>query len=216
MGMGIKEKMARRAAEELEYGHIVNLGIGLPTMVADYIPAEKQIMLHSENGFLGMGGTPAKGEEDPHLINAGGFPVTINPAGSYFDSLTSFAIIRGGKLDVTILGALQISRSGDLANWIIPGKRVPGMGGGMDLALKARKTIALTTHCAKDGSPKLVEECTLPLTAAGCVDLIITDLAVLKVVPRGLLLVEKNDGITLEELRQKTGTEIITEHEDAT
>jgi acetate CoA/acetoacetate CoA-transferase beta subunit len=205
MGLGIKEKMARRAAAELRHGDIVNLGIGLPTLVADFIDPEKQVILHSENGFLGMGGTPTKGKEDPNLINAGGFPVTLDRGGCYFDSLTSFAIIRGGKLDVTILGALQVSARGDLANWIVPGQRVPGMGGGMDLALKAKKTIVLTTHCAKDGSPKIVEECTLPLTAAGCVKLIITDLAVLEVTPEGLLLLEMDESVTLEELREKTG-----------
>jgi 3-oxoacid CoA-transferase B subunit len=135
--------------------------------------------------------------------------VTLGCGGCYFDSLTSFAIIRGASWDVTILGALQVSGRGDLANWIVPGQRVPGMGGGMDLALKAKKTIVLTTHCAKDGSPKIVEECTLPLTAAGCVKLIITDLAVMEVTPEGLLLLEKDDSVSLEELREKTGASLI-------
>ena len=209
MGLGIKEKMAVRAARELDNGDIVNLGIGLPTLVADYIPDDKKIIFHSENGFLGMGGSPSPGEEDPMLINAGGFPVTINSCGSYFDSLTSFAIIRSGLLDVTILGALQVAANGDLANWIVPGKRVPGMGGGMDLALKAKKTIIMTTHCAKDGSPKIVEECSLPLTALGCVDLVITDLAVIKVTGKGLVLEELNEGVGLDEVIDKTAADLI-------
>jgi len=201
--------MAKRAAEELHHGDIVNLGIGIPTLVANFIPDNIRIVIHSENGFLGIGSSPILGEEDPDLVNAGGFPVTLIPGGSYFDSLLSFSIVRGGHLDITILGALEVSEEGDLANWIVPGKLVPGMGGGMDLAEKAKRTIVLTTHTDKKGKPKIVKKCSLPLTAQRCVDLIITDMAVLKVEKEGLILKEIAESSTVEEVIQATDARII-------
>lgn len=204
MEMGTRELMARRAAQELSRGNLVNLGIGIPTLVAEFIDPALNIVLHSENGFTGLGPAPKKGSEEPDLTNAGGFPVTMLPGGAYFDSLVSFAIVRGGKLDVTILGGLEVNQRGDLANWIVPGKIVPGMGGGMDLALKARKTIVIMTHCTKDGEPKILKECSLPLTARECVNMIITDLAVIEVTPDGLVLREVAQSISPEEVIRKT------------
>lgn len=209
MELGKREIMAKRAAEELHHGDIVNLGIGIPTLVANFIPDNIRIVIHSENGFLGIGSSPILGEEDPDLVNAGGFPVTLIPGGSYFDSLLSFSIVRGGHLDITILGALEVSEEGDLANWIVPGKLVPGMGGGMDLAEKAKRTIVLTTHTDKKGKPKIVKKCSLPLTAQRCVDLIITDMAVLKVEKEGLILKEIAESSTVEEVIQATDARII-------
>lgn len=185
-----RERIARRAAQEIMDGMIINLGIGIPTLVADFIPHDKRVMFHAENGILGTGPTPAKGEENPMLCNAGGFPVTLATGASFFDSATAFAIIRRGLLDMTILGALEVSQSGDIANWIVPGKRVPGMGGAMELAQKAKKVMVLTTHLDKNGRSKVVKECRLPLTAKQAADLIITDMAVLEVRPDGLYLRE--------------------------
>ncbi len=185
-----RERIARRAAQEIEDGMIINLGIGIPTLVADFIPQEKRVMFHAENGILGTGPSPAKGEENPMLCNAGGFPVTLATGASFFDSATAFGIIRRGLLDMTILGVLEVSQTGDIANWIVPGKRVPGMGGAMELAQKAKKVMVLTTHLDKNGRSKIVRECTLPLTAKQAANLIITDMAVMEVRPDGLILRE--------------------------
>lgn len=197
---GYRERIARRAAMEVEHGMIINLGIGIPTMVADYIPAEKKVFFHAENGILGTGPSPAPGEENPMLCNAGGFPVTLQAGASFFDSATAFAIIRRGLLDMTILGALEVSERGDIANWIVPGKRVPGMGGAMELAQKAKKVMVLTTHLDKNGRSKIVQSCSLPLTAIRAADLIITDMAVMEVKEDGLYLREVMAPYTVAEV----------------
>lgn len=209
MGLGARELMAKRAAEEISNGDIVNLGIGIPTLVPDFLSSDINIFLHSENGLLGIGPKPKAGAEDENLINAGGFPCTAIKGASYFDSAESFAIIRSGKLDITILGALEVDEEGNLANWIVPGKRVPGMGGGMDLAEKAKKVVVVTTHTNKNGSPKIKKTCTLPLTAKNCVSLIITDLAVMEVTEEGLVLKEIFESTTIDEVRSKTEAELI-------
>jgi len=197
---GYRERIARRAAQEVENGMIINLGIGIPTLVADYIPVEKQVFFHAENGILGTGASPAPGEENPMLCNAGGFPVTLQTGASFFDSATAFAIIRRGLLDMTILGALEVSERGDIANWIVPGKRVPGMGGAMELAQKAKKVMVLTTHLDKNGRSKIVQSCNLPLTAKEAADLIITDMAVMEVKEDGLYLREVMAPYTVAEV----------------
>jgi len=199
-----KPRIARRVAQELEDGELVNLGIGLPTMVADYIPDDIDITLHSENGFVGLGPTPPEGEGDKDLINAGGQPVTIREGGAFFDSATSFAIIRGGHLDTTVLGALEVDAGGNLANWKIPEKFVPGMGGAMDLTTGARRVIVATTHTTRRGDSKIVQDCDLPLTAAGEVDLIVTELALFSVEEDGLLLLEKEESTEIEEIEKMT------------
>jgi len=205
-----KEQMAERAAREIEPGSIVNLGIGLPTLVADYLPDELGVWFHSENGLLGMGPFPYEGDEDSQIINAGKQTVTVVPGGSTFDSALSFGMIRGGHVDLAILGAMQVASSGDLANWAIPGGKVMGIGGAMDLASGARRILVMTQHVTKEGEPKLVDRCTYPLTAKGCVNRVISELAVIDVTREGFRLVEMAPGVTIEELRAKTGAPLAT------
>lgn len=200
--------IAKRVAQELKDGDVVNLGIGLPTLVANYIPEGIEITLQSENGFLGMGPAAEKGKEDPYLVNAGGIHVTINPGGAFFDSATSFLIIRGGHVDATVLGALEVDEKGNLANWMVPGKMVPGMGGAMDLVTGAKKVIVAMNHTAK-GNHKILKECTLPLTAVNAVDLIITEMGVMEVTSKGLVLTEINPAYTVEDVQNATGATLI-------
>ena len=204
----IREVIAKRAAMELKDGDVVNLGIGLPTLIPNYLSKDVHVVLQSENGVLGLGPQPAEGEEDPELIGAGGGYITLTPGASSFDSATSFGIIRGGHVDATILGALQVDEKGDLANWIIPGKLVPGMGGAMDLLVGARRVILAMEHTAK-GKPKIMKKCTLPLTAAGQVNLIITEMGVIEVTPKGLVLKEIHPEFTVEQVQAATEATLI-------
>jgi len=204
-----REQIAERAAREIAPGSIVNLGIGLPTLVADYLPASHGVWLQSENGLLGMGPYPFEGDEDPQLINAGKETVTVVAGGSCFDSALSFTMIRGGHVDLALLGAMQVSARGDLANWAVPGGKTMGIGGAMDLASGCRRIIVLTTHLTREGEPKLVGECTYPLTALGVVDRVITDLGVLDITDRGFALVECAPDVTPEQIRAATGAPVL-------
>lgn len=204
MGVDVRNRIAKRAAKEIHDGLIVNLGIGIPTLVADHLSQDIHVLFHAENGVLGTGPSPNQGEEDPALCNAGGFPITSVMGASYFDSATAFGMIRRGYIDITILGALEVSETGDLANWIVPGKRVPGMGGAMELAQKAKKVIVLMNHVNKQGESKILKKCTLPLTARHSVDLIITDMAVMEVTKEGLVLREVMTPYTVDDVIANT------------
>ena len=207
-----KTGIAKRIAQEVKDGYYVNLGIGIPTLVANYLPKGIEVTLQSENGMLGMGPFPFEGEEDPDLINAGKQTITEVPGTAYFDSATSFGMIRAGKVDLTILGAMEVSENGDIANWKIPGKMVKGMGGAMDLVAAAKNIIVAMQHVNKAGESKLLPECTLPLTGVRCVKKIVTELAVLEVVPgKGFVLLERAPGVTVEDIRKATAGKLIVE-----
>ena len=206
--MDIRQRIAKRVAKEFKDGDIVNLGIGMPTLVANYIPEGIEVILQSENGFVGMGPVPEEGQENPDIVNAGGLPVTALMGAAFFDSATSFCIIRGGHVDATVLGALQVDEEGNLANWMIPGKLVPGMGGAMDLVVGAKKVILAMEHTAK-GRPKILKKCSLPLTAKKEVDLIVTEMGVFEITPGGMFLKEIAPDTTVAEIRAVTEAEFV-------
>lgn len=203
----VREYIAKRVAQEFRDGYVVNLGIGLPTLVANYVPEGMDVVFQSENGIIGVGAAPEAGKEDKDMINAGGGFVTVLPGAQFFDSATSFGIIRGGHVDATVLGALQVDKKGNLANWIVPGKMVPGMGGAMDLVVGAKEVIVAMEHTSK-GAVKILDECTFPLTAVGVVDLIITEKGVIKVTPEGLVITEVSPYSSIEDIKASTGTEL--------
>lgn len=206
--MDAKNFIAKRVAKELRDGDVVNLGIGLPTLVANYVPEGIHITLQAEHGILGAGPAAQPGEEDPDICNAGGFPITVLPGACFFDSATSFAIIRGGHVDVTILGALQVDEKGNIANWMVPGKRVPGMGGAMDLVVGAKEVIVAMEHTIK-GEPKIMKLCTYPLTAVGVVKMIITEMGVMNITKEGIVLTEIAPGLTVEQVQAATDAQLI-------
>lgn len=212
--MSSRNKIAKRAEQEIAYGEVINLGIGLPTLILDYLDPDKDVTVHTENGLLGMGKRAKPGEENADCIDAGGAYVTWNKGASFFDSATSFALVRGGRLDVAVLGALEVAGNGDLANWIIPGKFAPGIGGGMELAQKARRLIVTTQHTTRKGGPKILKKCSLPLTAKKCVTTIVTELAVLDVKDGGLVLRELAEEADLADVLAKTEAEIIVPCEE--
>jgi len=208
-----KTGIAKRIAQEMKDGYYINLGIGVPTMASNFIPEDVNVVIHTENGLLGMGGYPTRDNYDADLVNAGKQTVTVLPGASFFDSATSFAMIRGGHIDLTVLGAFEVTDKGDIASWKIPGSRVKGMGGAMDLVAAAKNIIVAMTHTNRKGEAKLVKNCTLPLTGVQCVKMIVTDLAVVKVTEKGFQLIERAPGVSVEEIREKTAAPLIIDGE---